>query len=348
MYVHHLHDAVRRLTEQAEQFAKGLQLPGYDSANGETDLLCGVYEVQRLLDRSFDIPQGPHPSFRRRWDAERWLYRIFEGITLGEPRVRFPDSGEHARRISSPDHVQAFRVILSWLPDPFDGPNGNSRALFEWASHHLGIGPADWEFVDNSDIPTWFPRRWIEAELGDDDDFGWRFRTQDDTREIRRGLLIEAGLLHQDRPRALTVVNEAERQERASAPGIPPLPSVTDSPARPGTEAACDLAPNPKRGRTAHKRETSRDGTKTLKVIGWLNIYLESYDTGETADPLPTVKDIARRLGVSESLVSRVGRKWVNEHRQVIKREMLGRCVDWLDGGPVRRTDRRRGGNRTI
>ena len=71
------------------------------------------------------------------------------------------------------------------------------------------------------------------------------------------------------------------------------------------------------------KPRRKRDGEKTLKVVGFLQIYMEGYNAGVIQEPLPNGAGIARHLKVSESTVSRVGRRWIRDHRRKLKDEML-------------------------
>jgi len=188
-YVSRLNHVLRQLIEQAERFEKGSSLPGYNAELGERDLWCEVYGVQNLLRISTEIPKDDHAFFRRLWDAERWLDRILAGVQMADPRFPPPGSKDHARRLSSPEHVEAFRQILERVPDPFDCPNGQALALFEWARHHLGTDPDDWDFEAKADQR--FKKRWAYALVDDDG----HSRPEAECREIRRRLLTEAGLL---------------------------------------------------------------------------------------------------------------------------------------------------------
>jgi hypothetical protein len=140
VYVNRLHEAVRELIQEAKRFADGSTQPRYDAADGEYHMRNALYNVQDLLGLSLYIPKDDD-LFPRLYEAERWLDRLLSDVRMKSSGSPPPGFAEHARRLCSPDHIQAFVAILDLIPDPLQGENGHASFLFEWARHHLGTEP---------------------------------------------------------------------------------------------------------------------------------------------------------------------------------------------------------------
>jgi len=90
------------------------------------------------------------------------------------------------------------------------------------------------------------------------------------------------------------------------------------APGREGHSAAEGKRPKPQR---------KRDGSQELKVLKYLEMYLQvssdAKKSGDSQFPLPSQKAIAKLLEVSESMVSRVMKPWMEEHQSELQAEVL-------------------------
>jgi hypothetical protein len=293
-YVHHLHWALRQLIDRAERFGAGL--PGYPQEMGELELWSDVHELEDLRAIRIDIPTDTL-YFPRLREAELWLRNIIADLRTFDRRSPPPMASEHARRLASPDYLRALRSILALIPDPFDCPQGESLALFEWARYHLGTNPREWIF--DAKIPSDFRRRWTDA--------GWDYENHDrhpNERENCRRLLIECGLLCVDPPSPLAYQEQGReslslRLEMAKSLDQPAVVPKTPTDACESTVS--ELPEAPKR-----RRRNKGDALKLLDAA--LDSLIARGDWGKTDCE---ISDLA---GISRSTFYRVaGKKGRNE-----------------------------------
>lgn len=251
--VHWLHRRVSELIERAERYASAL--PGLPTNDLELWLWSDLEGVRRALNIPVWDPLE-RSSFPDLSVAERWLRNLLSDFpgrvaTLGPD----PERTEHARRLASPDYLQAFRAVLVMIPDPFDGPRGEAVALCEQARWHFNADPMDFDF--DADIPPDYWREYRDAFIDPISEQG-----RPDALERFRLLLIKYGLL----------------RERRSAPGVVPPsgpPQVkarddrqggpaTECPALPAPGTGASRADKPE-GENVHEA-TSAPSARTHKV----------------------------------------------------------------------------------
>jgi hypothetical protein len=99
---------------------------------------------------------------------------------------------------------------------------------------------------------------------------------------------------------------------------------------------APDTVQRPPQKSPGRPKPHKRDGSVKRKIedyiIGHLRAYKESRDSGDEYPPLPTQKDIAKTLKVSESMVSRIGRPLLEKNRRLICGDVMRGWKDWKTG----------------
>jgi hypothetical protein len=193
-YLSWLHRAVERLHLEASRLAE-LQSSGAptDYWLAEHAVNGALFDVEEVIRAYMDVPRHPWP-FRGGWSESEFqrgedrIQRLVESLPSRAeraPSLPYQGVSEYVRRLASDSCRQTLRQVLELIPDPFDGPIGRHVALAEWAVDHLGLDRSAFDY--EAPIPPGLERRFTEGFSVD--------RSPDEVREVRRTLLVEAGLI---------------------------------------------------------------------------------------------------------------------------------------------------------
>jgi hypothetical protein len=174
--------------EQAEL----LRAPSFDDSIHAARVWDAVRAVEEVLAvKKRGVIRGewrlPFPEVDL-WDAERRLTRLIEQLPwVGERLAHRPSSTP----IGSVEFTDTLKAILKLIPDPLDGPQGNSLVYFSWAEYHMGVEPRDFYF--DAKFDQGFKAAWADAA----EPFGGELPHPGVVVQRRWRLLIERGIVRE-------------------------------------------------------------------------------------------------------------------------------------------------------